>query len=176
MSQKYSKKLAWNVCMSLWAIGYAVMVLFVLTPTTNFMIVCFSQIFVGIGLVSQYQIVWSMIPDIIEVDEFKTGLRREGSFYGIIAFVQKAITALTMLISGKVLMNIGYVANVEQSIETLNGMRYWIAIGGGVFLLLSVVVASLNPMTRQRHKKLLEAIEKKKNGQKYSTEGFEEVL
>lgn len=176
ISQKWSKKAAWNICMSLWAIGTAVMIMFVLTPSSNFLIVCLAQVFVGIGLVSQYQIVWSMIPDIIEVDEFKSGLRREGSYYGLIAFIQKALTALTMLVSGYVLTKIGYEPNVAQSAETLSSMKVWIAYGGGVFLMLSVVVASLNPMNRARHKALVEAIKNKNSGQKYDTKDFDILL
>lgn len=176
MSQKMSKKFAWNVCMGLWAFGTAIMILFVLTESSSFVLVCLAQIFVGIGLVSQYQIVWSMIPDIVEVDEFMTGLRREGSYYGLIAFVQKALTAFTMLVSGMVLTGLGYIPNQAQSIETLNGMKIWIAVGGGIFLVLSMVVASLNPMTRERHSALLNAIEAKKEGKEYSTDGFSELL
>ncbi|WP_432667054.1 glycoside-pentoside-hexuronide (GPH):cation symporter [Wukongibacter baidiensis] len=176
MSQKWSKKAAWIACMGIWAVGILIFPTFILKPDSSFFLVGIMQLCSGVGLVSQYQIVWSMIPDIIEVDEFKTGLRREGSYYGIIAFIQKALTALTMLASGTILNMIGYVPNAEQTVETLNGMKILIGVGGSVFLVLSIIVAYLNPITRERHAALTEAIELKKAGKEYSTQGFKELL
>lgn len=173
---KWSKKAAWIICMSIWAIGTLTFVMFILKPSSSFFMIGLMQICAGIGLVSQYQVVWSMIPDIIEVDEFKTGLRREGRYYGLIAFIQKALTALTMLVSGTILKMIGYVPNVEQTVETLEGMKMLIGVGGFAFLVLSIIVAYFNPMTRERHAALTEAIELKKAGKDYSEKGFEELL
>lgn len=176
MSQEWSKKAAWIVCMGIWAIGVLLFPTFILKPDSSFFMIGIFQICVGIGLVSQYQVVWSMIPDIVEVDEFKTGLRREGRYYGLIAFMQKALTALTMLATGTALNIIGYVPNVEQTAETLEGMKILIGVGGFVFLALSVIVAYFNPMSREKHAALTEAIELKKAGKNCSTQGFEDLL
>ena len=39
----------------------------------------------GVGVAVVYLIPWSMTPDVIEFDEWETGRRREGIFYGFIA-------------------------------------------------------------------------------------------
>ncbi|WDV48032.1 glycoside-pentoside-hexuronide (GPH):cation symporter [Clostridiaceae bacterium M8S5] len=176
ISQKWSKKVAWITCMSIWAVGVFVIPMFILKPDSKFYLVGILQLCSGVGIVSQYQIVWSMIPDIIEVDEFKTGKRREGGYYGIIAFIQKGLTALTMLVSGTILTKIGYVPNAEQSVKTLNGMKLLIAIGGAVFLVISILIAYFNPINRERHAALTKAINDRRAGDDYSTDGFKELL
>ncbi len=176
MCQKYSKKLAWVVAMIVWSLSLIVFPLFVFPYTQNIWLIYLMQVMAGFGLVAQYQIAWSMIPDAIEVDEFKTGLRREGSYYGLITFLQKAATAVAIVISGSVLTMIGYNPNEVQSAETLEGIKYLISLGGTAFLALSIVFAIKNPMTRERHAALKEAIELKKQGLPVDTSSFSELL
>ncbi len=176
LCHKYSKKVAWCTCMLVWCVSLMVFPMIIFNFTTHISMIYLMQIFAGFGLVGQYQIAWSMIPDTIEVDEFKTGLRREGSYYGIIAFLQKMATALAVFISGKVLTMIGYVPNVDQLPETLEGIKYLIAFGGTVFLLISIVLAIMNPMSRERHRALIEAIKAKKQGKEVDTSKFEALL
>ena len=43
-------------------------------------------------------------------------------------------------------------------------------------LLISIILAYFLPMTRDRHRALLKAIEAKKAGEEWSEEGFKELL
>jgi len=41
----------------------------------------------GPGNSVAYLIPWSMLPDVVDVDELNTGLRREGIYYGFFVFL-----------------------------------------------------------------------------------------
>lgn len=176
ISHKWSKKVAWITCMIVWGISLTVFPLIIFDKIMSMPLIFLMQALAGFGLVGQYQIAWSMIPDTIEVDEFKTGLRREGSYYGLISFLQKAATAVAIMISGRILDMIGYTANGVQTAETLEGIKYLISFGGTGFLIVSILLALLNPMSKERHEALKEAIELKKLGKAYTTEKFDALL
>ncbi|MBL8046355.1 MAG: MFS transporter, partial [Anaerolineales bacterium] len=41
----------------------------------------------GVGVAVCYLIPWSMLPDVVELDELETGQRREGVYYGFFVFL-----------------------------------------------------------------------------------------
>jgi GPH family glycoside/pentoside/hexuronide:cation symporter len=63
----------------------------------------------GLGIATAYVIPWSMLPDIIEHDQLRTGQRREGSFYAFASFFQKLGTGAAIWAMGQTLALTGYV-------------------------------------------------------------------
>lgn len=61
----------------------------------------------GAGLAVAYLIPWSMLPDVIDLDELQTGERREGIFYGFVVQLQKIAIALFMV--GQILDLAGFI-------------------------------------------------------------------
>ena len=53
--------------------------------------------------------------DVIDYDEYRTGERKEGSYFAAWNFVHKSATGVMALITGYVLQFSGYVPNVEQT-------------------------------------------------------------
>ena len=119
---------------------------------------------------------WAMIPDCTEVDEFKTGQRREGLYYGVATFAQQTAVALTLLFTGVFLSWIGYVPDVPQSQGTLRGIRLFWALGSALFALITLVLAVRLPLTREKHAALRAAIRSRELGHEPTTEGFADVL
>jgi Na+/melibiose symporter-like transporter len=70
----------------------------------------------------------SMIGDVTDEDESKTGRRREGIYFGIYTLLLKLVFSMATLWSGFCLAYIGYVPNAEQSAQTLSWMRLLFAI------------------------------------------------
>lgn len=56
----------------------------------------FLAVMAGFGVSTAYLVPWSMLPDVIELDELNTGQRREGIFYSFIVFVQKICLGLAV--------------------------------------------------------------------------------
>lgn len=176
LSQKFSKKVAWIVVMSVWAGTLMIFINFINNPEhviTVYIMVCIYII----GVNGLYQITWASIPDCVEVDEFKTGQRKEGNYYAIASFFQKCGAAIAIFVSGHLLTWIGYDPSLAvQSAETLAGIQYLYAFGPPACLVVAIIAYATSPMTKERHAKLREAIELKKQGKEYSTEGFKELL
>jgi sugar (glycoside-pentoside-hexuronide) transporter len=177
VSEIFSKKATWAIFMGLWAFSMGVIALFVLTPTSSLFIIIIFGLMYGMGMNVQYQLVWAMIPDCVEVDEFKTGERREGMFYGITSLVQKIGAALTIALAGVALSMIGYDGTAaSQPDNVITGLRVLLGLGVTVPLLLSILFSALNPMSREKHAALREAISLKRAGKAYSTEKFADLL
>jgi len=83
----------------------------------------------------------SILADLIDVDEQRTGERKEGIYSASMHFVMKLGTTLATAASGFVLSAVGFAPNVEQSPESLLGIRILFAglpclgfvIGGALY-------------------------------------------
>ena len=94
----------------------------------------FVTAIIGFGISASQVIPWAMLPDVIEIDEYKNGIRREGAFYGISTFLYKIASAIAisivLLIIGwfgykeaplnKDLLRTDFVSSYEKSILTDN--------------------------------------------------------
>ncbi|MGH7463121.1 MAG: MFS transporter, partial [Longimicrobiales bacterium] len=119
----------------------------------------------GAGLSVGYLIPWSMLPDVIELDQLQTGQRREGVFYGFFVFLQKLGLSLGLLISGWVLGLAGYIRAVPgqpppvQPERVLLALRILVGPVGAAILLLSFVAVYLYPITREKHAEIRAQLE-----------------
>jgi glycoside/pentoside/hexuronide:cation symporter, GPH family len=122
----------------------------------------------GIGIAVGYLVPWSMLPDVVELDELETGQRREGIFYGFFVFLQKMGLALGLFVSGWALELTGYInstpANPEpmQPASALLAMRVLIGPVSAAVLLLSFLAVRAYPITREKHAEIRAELEKRK--------------
>ncbi len=117
----------------------------------------------GFGAGSTTALVPSMMADVIDLDELKTGRRREGTYFGLWAFVDKAAVGLTAFIGLQTLDIMGYVPNAEnQPVQVYWAMKSLYSIlpavchAGAYFLLLRYTI------TREEHERIRAEIEAKK--------------
>jgi GPH family glycoside/pentoside/hexuronide:cation symporter len=122
----------------------------------------------GAGLAVGYLVPWSMLPDVIELDELETGQRREGVFYGFFVLLQKVGLSLGLFISGWVLDIAGYIKAVPglpdpvQPDNVLLALRVLVGPAGAAILLFSFVAVYLYPITRARHAEIRAELDKRK--------------
>jgi len=115
---------------------------------------------IGAGVAVAYLIPWAMMPDAIDYDEFETGQRREGIFYGFMISLQKFSTAIGILLVGRMLDRAGYVTPTDsvlvpvQPEAVLHVIRLFIGPVPSAILLISLVVAWFYPLTRSKHAEL----------------------
>jgi len=95
---------------------------------------------------------WAMLPNTIEFGERETGLHVEGAVFGMAALLQRIAIGIATAILGWSFASAGYVANVQQTAETLQRMHSTVAIVPLVFLGLSCVAMVLNPLGRERRR------------------------
>ncbi|RMF26243.1 MAG: MFS transporter, partial [Cyanobacteria bacterium J083] len=114
-------------------------------------------ILAGFGVSVAYLIPWSMVPDVIELDELNTGKRREGIFYGFMVLLQKFGLALGLFLVGIALKAAGFVESVagqpipEQPESALLAIRIAISPLPAFFLLCGLVLAYFYPITQEVH-------------------------
>ena len=83
----------------------------------------------GVGFSAQYVFPWSILPDVIEVDQAATGERHEGIYFGVNSFLGKGRPGRwALLLSGWALKLYGYVPDAVQTPTALFGIRFFFAV------------------------------------------------
>ena len=119
----------------------------------------------GSGIATAYVLPWAMIPDIIEIDQAKTGERREGSYYAFASFFQKLATGAAVWGMGQALAFAKYItpqageALPVQPAAALNAIRIFMGPVPAVLLLLSLLFAWRYNVTRESHQALVEELQ-----------------
>lgn len=115
-------------------------------------------ILAGIGASVGYLIPWSMLPDVVDLDELNTGLRREGVYYGFFVFLQKLGISLGLAISNLIFAAAGYINDPEpgppfpaQPDGVLLALRLFVSLVPVLILLLSFPIVYKYPLTAERH-------------------------
>ncbi len=125
-------------------------------------------ILAGIGIATAYLIPWSMLPDVVDLDELQTGERREGIFYGLAVQLQKMGIAISVFMVGKLLEISGYIPSHSQEVapiqpdSTLWAIRLVVGPIPTVILLLGLVSASFYPITRSVHQDIMTRLREKR--------------
>ncbi|MEH1874333.1 MFS transporter [Nostoc sp.] len=158
LSKKIGKKVVYFLGMSLWII--AVAGLFFLQPG-QIVLMYVMAVMAGIGVSTAYLIPWSMIPDVIELDELQTGQRREGIFYGFMVLLQKFGLAFGLFLVGNALQVAGFKASVAGSPPPIQpeSALFAIRIAVGplpiICLLCGLVLTYFYPITREMHAEIM---------------------
>jgi GPH family glycoside/pentoside/hexuronide:cation symporter len=113
----------------------------------------------GIGFSAQWVFPWAMVPDVVEFDRLRTGEHRGGVYYGVWGLTTKLSDALGIAATGWVLQLFGYLPNVEQSTQTLLGIRLFFGPVPLLFLALALPLLIRYPITRRTHAELRRELE-----------------
>ncbi len=173
-SARLGKRPAFTIYIGAWAVlqGGAALLL---TPDTAWLF--FPGLFLASpGVASFFIIGYAMIADVVEVDEFKSGHRREGVYFGSAFFVQKVAAAFMIWGVGLGLSHVGYVPDVPQTDTALAGIRGLYGVGSAAAFFASLVFCFFMPMTRKNHAALRECLRRKNAGEIYDTKAIEELI
>ena len=112
-------------------------------PSENLMVTAVITVLIGIGISASQVLVFSILPDVTEVDEEKNGVRREGVIYGATMLLYKLSSAVFVALATAALGWIGYVEStgtevVEQSAQAITGIRILMGLVPAVCLALSI--------------------------------------
>ncbi|AFY49711.1 glycoside/pentoside/hexuronide transporter [Nostoc sp. PCC 7524] len=159
VSKKIGKKLVYFLGMSLWIIAGAG--LFFLQPG-QISLMYVMAVMAGFGVSTAYLVPWSMIPDVIELDELQTGQRREGIFYGFMVLLQKFGLAFGLFLVGNALQASGFKEAVAgqtalpiQPDSALLAIRIAVGPIPTICLIFGLVLTYFYPITREMHAEML---------------------
>lgn len=131
----------------------------------------------AMGMANFWTVFYSMAYDLVEVDEFAYGTRRESVITALPQFFQKFGAAVGVWTVSLILKITGYNAELAaQSTKTVNGIENNVTLIPAAFLVLSVIGAVMYPITREKFTLLNKELQKKRNGEEYSAEGLEKII
>ncbi|TAF51953.1 MAG: MFS transporter [Oscillatoriales cyanobacterium] len=165
VSERYGKKAVYFMGMSLWIIAQAG--LFFLQPGQVVQMYLLA-VMAGVGVSTAYLVPWSMIPDVIELDELQTGERREGVFYSFMVLLQKIGLAIGLWLVGQALEQAGFLATVQgeaapvQPDSALFAIRVAIGPLPTIALICGMILTYFYPITREVHAEILLKLREKK--------------
>ncbi|MDJ0674456.1 MAG: MFS transporter [Calothrix sp. MO_167.B42] len=170
LSQRVGKKAVYFMGMSLWII--AQVGLFFLQPN-QITLMYIMTVMAGCGVSVAYLVPWSMIPDVIELDELQTGQRREGIFYGFMVLLQKFGLALGLFLVGMALEASGFREAIQgqtalpvQPESAILAIRLAIAPLPTICLIIGLFLTYFYPITREMHAEILLKLKEREEGVK----------
>ena len=123
-----------------------------------------TPFFFSVGIAAVYTILPSLMADVTDVDELENGVRREGMFGAVMAFLSKALSSLQPTVAAIVLLASGFNATLgaDQPPEVFFLMRVLASVIPGCLLLLALVVLIRYPLTRERMAEIKEILARRK--------------
>ncbi|NHJ24655.1 MAG: MFS transporter [Candidatus Lokiarchaeota archaeon] len=107
-------------------------------------------IFMGIGFGGMLYFIWYIVADVIDDDELKTGVRREGIFFGIANFFMRLSMILSIIIVGIVFTQTGWEEYVPNIPNVEFGLRFLFVWVPGIALGVSLISLYFFPFTKQK--------------------------
>ena len=113
---------------------------------------------VGLGFAVVDVMPWSMLGEVIDEDDLLSGERREGLYNGMFGFLRKLGGAIGVFLVMGLLDLLGYEKGAQQSETARQAIRWMTAGAPAAFLLVGVWLARDYPLTRSRHREILNQI------------------
>lgn len=157
VSKKVGKKAVYFMGICLWIIAQGGLFF---TQPGQVGLMYFLAVIAGFGVSTAYLVPWSMIPDVIDLDELNTGQRREGIFYSFMVFLQKIALAIGLFLVGVALDITGFIETIPgetpptQPDSALLAVRIAIAPLPTIFLIVGLLLAYFYPITREVHNEI----------------------
>jgi len=104
----------------------------------------------------------SLVADIVDYDELKTGEHREGLYFGFWKMAIKASRGVSMAFTGGLLAWIGFQPNQQQAPEVSDRIAYLFGPGVGSFFVLGSLVFLFLPYSRQIHERVQNLLVRKR--------------
>ena len=152
LGTRVGKKIAAQVLLMVTMLG-AASLWFTLRPELPYLQLV-STVIVALGLQGTWMTFFTMVGDVCEEDELKTGLRREGMFSSVGGLSRKMAVAVAAIMAGNLLKWIGFdAASATESgapAAVLSGLKTAYVFGQVAAVGLGLLLISFYPITRRR--------------------------
>jgi GPH family glycoside/pentoside/hexuronide:cation symporter len=153
VARRSNKRLAYVIGVGFWAAMQMVIMTF--TPGTPLPLIIAVCAFAGVGVGAAHVLPWSILPDAVEYDEWKTGTRHEGTFYSLVTLAQKVASSVAVPLALLLLKVTGYVGTADsQPASAVRAIRIITGPIPLVLLVCGIVCAALYPITREEFAKI----------------------
>jgi len=164
-AKHWNKRLAYILGVAFWAVVMIVLIL--VGPETPLWIILFLCVMAGIGVSAAQVLPWSIIPDAIEWDEWKTFERHEGMFYSLITLMGKMANSIAVPLSLMILQFTGYQSGAAvQPDSAMMGIRLVIGPLPALLLLGGIIFAIFYPLSREQHQQIVKELRERREARK----------
>lgn len=160
ISELTGKKAAMLISLGL-AISATAISWFTLTPKMPYLQIV-SGVILGMGVQGCWLLISSMLGDVCDDDERRTGLRQEGLYSAVSGFVNKLAFAFTAISSGYVLKFSGFVEGEAVSPEIGYRMKVIFISLQATGLLVGLLMMALFPIGRKRAEETRRILDERK--------------
>jgi len=137
-------------------------------------VLCILAVLIAVGSSAGNLSTWSMLTDIFDIDEIRTGMRREGIYSGMTTFLRKFASGIAVLLMGFGLQAMGFDQNeysiLKASVENFDpaiyaqsgvvlGIKWMFVIIPLVLLAICLFFALRNKINKRRFDAVLKGIE-----------------
>jgi len=162
VARRWNKRLAYIAGIAFWAAVQ--MVIITLGPSTSLGVLLSLCALAGIGVAAAHVLPWSILPDAIEWDEWKTGKRHEGMFYSIVTLSHKVAASIAIPLVLLLLDAFEYEANVAiQQPRAELAIRLITGPIPAVLLCLGILCAVFYPLSRERYDQIVKELEARRS-------------
>jgi oligogalacturonide transporter len=185
-SRRTSKRRAFITGIGIWLVSMILSIF--IGPESPFLFVYIFAACAGIGLGGYFVSIYAIFPDLPDVDELRTGERREGIFGALITLMRKFSGAVGIFIVSNILGAAGYISPVEkvvngvtqlidqpQSDQFVMTLRVIFVLVPAILLSLSIFAANRLKLTHESHARLNRVLAARREGQELSPELQAEV-
>jgi glycoside/pentoside/hexuronide:cation symporter, GPH family len=142
------------LCMGSW---------FYLTPRYPFLLLTYALV-IAPCQAALWTFMYSMAADVCDLDELKTGKRREGSYGAVFSFIMKLSAAGIIATTGFMIDLSGFDPNLTiQTEDSILRMRLFFAFVPVVFLLIGLILTIKFPITKEKLQEVQLQIAQRKN-------------
>jgi len=152
-----------------------------LGPSVSLFVLCILASLIAVGSSAGNLSTWSMLADIYDIDEIRSGKRQEGLYAGMTTFLRKFASGVAILLMGLGLQLMGFDQNQYTILKEIGGDTFDPAVYAQssavagikwMFVLIPLVLLSIclffaikNKVTKQRFDAVLKGIDEfKANG------------
>jgi oligogalacturonide transporter len=181
LSKRTSKQTGYIAGALIWAVS--MLFSFLLVPGGPAFAVYAFAVIVGFGTGGIVIMIYSIFPDIPDIDELKTGERREGIYSALFTFMRKLSSAFAIFAVGWAISTSGYVAPVQEVIDGATQLieqpqsdtfvlvlRLIFAFVPIVLLALALLAAAKFPLTPELHRRLRDVLAVRRSDEPESPE------
>lgn len=132
-------------------------------PEAELLPIIIVVILIGAGISASQVLTFSILPDVVEVDELKNGVRREGIIYGSTMFFYKISSAVIVALVTSCMGLFGYVESagdtvVQQSSGAISGIRLLISCVPALCFVLSAIFVKKLPLGKEAFDKIKDSV------------------
>ena len=175
IAEKKGKAFPLYIGIPVWMISTIVFIW--LGPGVSVVVLCILAALIAVGSSAGNLSTWSMLADIYDIDEIRSGKRQEGLYAGMTTFLRKFASGVAVLLMGLGLQIMGFDQNeytvLKASIADFNpaehaeymrsavvsGIKWMFVLIPLIFLSVCLFFAIKNKVTKQRFDAVLKGID-----------------